>query len=206
MEHFFDIAASKWDTPERVERAEKLAVALREKLGNVKEQAALEIGCGTGLLSLCMAADFKKISSMDTSSKMIEVLKTKINKAGVGNVSVIKEELEDIVKRNIRYDVIFSSMVFHHIIDLESELQMLRRLLKPHGRIAIIDLDEDNGRFHENEPDFHGHNGFDRNLFVEMIEQNGFQNTEIKTIYSGEKVLEKGCLAYTLFLCTAEVI
>ena len=203
MDNYFDEVANEWDTPTRKERAKELAQALLTKLGTVKALTALEIGCGTGLLSMCMAKDWKEISCMDTAEKMRSVLDEKIKKSNTNNVKVIGEELEVLMQSGVQYDVIFSSMVFHHIMNLELELQMIRHLLKSGGRVAVIDLDEDGGRFHENEKDFNGHNGFNRTAFEKMLSRNGFYNIEMETVHTGKKDLGLESIDYSLFLCIA---
>ena len=57
------------------------------------------------------------------------------------------------------FDLVVSSMTFHHIRDTGMLLDRMAEILKPAGRIAIADLDSDEGKFHDtNDGVFH--NGF----------------------------------------------
>jgi len=50
-------------------------------------------------------------------------------------------------------------MTLHHITDYASIISRFSKLLKPKGKLAIIDLVSEDGSFHGD--GFEGHNGFD---------------------------------------------
>ena len=196
----FDDAARNWDTPERMERAQALAACIMRAFGGVQKTAALEFGCGTGLISFLLREYFESIYCVDASEGMLDVLRQKIEKAGATNLIPADTALLEKSELFSAFDVIYSSMVFHHIIDVTAQLRALYPLLRPNGLLITIDLDQEDGRFHRAEPDFQGHNGFDRLELAKRMQESGFSDIRFETAYEGKK----GDLPYSLFLCRAE--
>jgi ubiquinone/menaquinone biosynthesis C-methylase UbiE len=74
----FDTRAKDWDEmPGRVERTNAVAAAIRAQVALSKSMAALEYGCGTGLLSFALQADLGPITLADSSLGILNVLKKK---------------------------------------------------------------------------------------------------------------------------------
>lgn len=137
---------------------------------------------------------------MDTSKEMQQVLINKIKKLNIFNIEVSKENIVYSNSFYEKFDVVYSSMVFHHIDDIEDELRKIYKLLKPNGIAIIIDLDKEDGRFHAEEKDFHGHNGFDRDELKTLMEECNFKDVLFETAYEGKKEMKDDILEYSLFL------
>jgi ubiquinone/menaquinone biosynthesis C-methylase UbiE len=103
-----------------------------------------------------------------------------------------------------RFDAVFSSMVLHHIRDTGATLKMLKGLLKPGGRFLWLDLDEDDGTFHKNEPDFDGHNGFDRGEVRALLSEAGFREITVETAYEGVREIDGVKMNYSIFAAVAQ--
>lgn len=202
---YFDEVAEKWDTKRRIERASILANSILDKINKKNDLIALEVGCGTGLITLNLKNKFSEIYCIDTSKEMLSVLKSKIEKLNITNI--YPREIELINDNNFygKFDVIYSSMVFHHIIDIKDELKKLYKLLNKEGYLIIIDLDEEDGSFHKDEKDFCGHNGFKRQYLKGILEECNFKEITFETVYEGEKELSDCVKKYSLFLCLAKV-
>ncbi|WP_294352578.1 class I SAM-dependent methyltransferase [uncultured Clostridium sp.] len=200
----FDEKARMWDNPERIKRTEILSKAIIERIEDASEKTALEIGCGTGLFTTRLSKVLKEVACFDTSEEMVKVLKEKIKEGNLKNISIYTEEILNNEEFYEKFDIVYSSMVFHHIVDIEKEFELLSKLLKKSGQVIIIDLDEEDGSFHKNEKDFNGHNGFNRDEFKDILEKYGFMDVTFETVFNGTKiVLDKG-VDYSLFLCVAQ--
>ena len=200
----FDEKARMWDNPERIKRTEILSKAIIERIEDASEKTALEIGCGTGLFTTRLSKVLKEVACFDTSEEMVKVLKEKIKEGNLKNISIYTEEILNNEEFYEKFDIVYSSMVFHHIVDIEEEFELLSKLLKKGGQVIIIDLDEEDGSFHKNEKDFNGHNGFNRDEFKDILEKYGFMDVTFETVFNGTKiVLDKG-VDYSLFLCVAQ--
>lgn len=200
----FDEKARMWDNPGRIKRTEILSNAIIERIEDASEKTALEIGCGTGLFTTRLSKVLKEVACFDTSEEMVKVLKEKIKEGNLKNISIYTEEILNNEEFYEKFDIVYSSMVFHHIVDIEKEFELLSKLLKKGGQVIIIDLDEEDGSFHKNEKDFNGHNGFNRDEFKDILEKYGFMDVTFETVFNGTKiVLDKG-VDYSLFLCVAQ--
>ena len=197
---YFDDVALNWDTNARIQRAKILSEKISEELNNTANLYALDFGCGTGLLSFCLSDSFRGIACSDLSDKMLEVLSNKLASSDYPNIKTIPLKELYSSECNNKFDVIYSSMVFHHIVDVKAELKKLYGLLKENGSLIIIDLDIVDERFHSDCPDFDGHHGFDRQDILDIFEQCGLTNINFKTVYSGQKVIKNSNINYSLFL------
>ena len=74
----FAVKAKEWDTPLKIQMAEKFVQEMFQNINFNKELKILDLGCGTGLAGLQIAPIVKSVVLMDTSASMIEVLKSKI--------------------------------------------------------------------------------------------------------------------------------
>lgn len=199
----FDEKAKTWDLPYRVDRAKAVADIIREALPNGRSLTALEYGCGTGLVSFFLRDIFSSISLVDNSKGMLDVVREKILREGVTNMKAFDADaLSEQIKSGITYNVLFSSMVLHHIIDTKKMLLEWSKCLAPNGHLIIVDLDTDNGLFHNEE--FEGHNGFDRTELGKMLSETGFGDVKFKTAHEMEKVCKDGVnRKFTLFIMIA---
>ena len=76
-----------------------------------------------------------------------------------------------------RFDLVVTVMALHHIVEVREVLPTFFTLLADGGRLCIADLSRRTGHFHDS-PDFHGHNGFNRDALSGELRQLGF--TDVK--------------------------
>jgi ubiquinone/menaquinone biosynthesis C-methylase UbiE len=197
----FDTDSLTWDSERRKNRAKLIAEEISKSIQVKKQYTALEFGCGTGLLSFCLKDKFEMITLVDTSKGMIDVLKSKIEKCKMNNM---KSYQIDINKNHIlpdnSYDIIYTSMALHHIIDTETTIKNLYRLLKKDGYLCIVELDEEDGSFHKEEKDFNGYNGFNQNSLKNLLLEVGFEEVKVNTFYNDRKFVGEIEVKYSLFL------
>ncbi len=91
-------------------------------------------------------------------------------------------------------------MTLHHIPDLQPVLRAFASLLSEGGHLCIVDLESEDGSFHENNPDFHGHNGFSRSGLAALLKRVGFSAPQFQQIHS----IDKGGVAYPVFLAVGK--
>ena len=203
MTHFDDEAATWDDDPGHRDRAIVIADRLKIVLGEKNSKAALEYGSGTGQLSFEMKEIIPRITLMDESEKMTEVTLQKCKNSGVTNLIPIKYDLLIDPLPVEKYDLIYSLLTLHHIDDLELIFEKFEALLNPGGILAIIDLEKEDGSFHDYE--FHGHLGFERKDLEQIISKTGLKPTHYEVCYTIERELEEGEIGkYPLFLMVAE--
>ena len=175
-------------------RAIEQAVALRPTM------RALDVGSGTGRLSILLSERVGSVVLVDPSAGMVKVAQERIEAAGLSDrLRAVRADLTTGALDGT-YDVAWSSMALHHVHDLQGLLRSVAGLLVGGGRLAIADLEEDrDGAFHADKVDFDGHHGFDRQRLAEQLAQAGFTDVsfvEATTILKGDR-------EFGVFLCTA---
>lgn len=199
----FDERARDWDSdPKKVERARRVAEAIRKAVPLSREMSALEYGCGTGLLSFALQADLGQITLADTSQGMLDVLREKIASAGVTNMRPVRLDLVSDPMPPERYDLTYSLMTLHHIHDVRGILAKFHGLLRPGGILLVADLDKEDGSFHtDGTTDVHL--GFERAELQTLVEAAGFGGARFSTAYEIQKQIGNEPRAFPVFLMSA---
>jgi 2-polyprenyl-3-methyl-5-hydroxy-6-metoxy-1,4-benzoquinol methylase len=201
----FNAAAATWDeNPGRVQMAQNVAGAIRKTIPLRKDMDVLDFGCGTGLLTLQLQPLVGRITGVDSSQGMLDILTAKCRAQGLENVTTVLADLDRGDQLAGQYDLVVSSMTFHHLRDVQPVLLQFFQHLKSAGSLAIADLDSDEGKFHDsNEGVFH--HGFDRCLMQKQFGAAGFGSIRNRTAATVVKPAPGGGRrAFTVFLMTGQ--
>jgi tRNA (cmo5U34)-methyltransferase len=169
----FDIKAADWDkNPMHWDRSVAIVNEIRKLIPLNRKMIALEYGAGTGIASFLLKDDLKEITLMDNSSEMVKMTDEKIRTTKVKNLKVLNFDLEHNDYDLEKFDLIFTQMVLHHVVNIDSIISRFNKLLKPGGYLAIADLYEEDGQFHGE--GFKGHNGFNIETLSGILIRNKF--------------------------------
>lgn len=201
----FDTAAASWDTnPYRVRLAQDVGRAIGERVRLSPGMDVLEVGCGTGLVTLLLQPHVRSITGIDGSKGMLEVLESRIRDTDLTNVTTRLMDLETCDDWEGRYDLVVSSMTLHHIRDVPRLLRQCFSVLKSGGTLAIADLDSDCGLFHRKTEQVY-HNGFDRAILAKEFRDSGLRTVRNRTAAMPVKPDCNGNLrCFSVFLMTGE--
>lgn len=97
------------------------------------EGRVLDAGCGNGLLGEYLKKN--EVWGIDISKEMIHLAKERLFDARVGDV-------EALPYRDNFFDTIFARAIIHHLEDPERGVAELTRVLKPNGRMVLMDTRE----------------------------------------------------------------
>ncbi len=199
----FDEKARTWDAdPAKVERAQRVAEAIRGQIGSLADREVLEYGCGTGLLGFALQPHVAHLTLADTSRGMLQVLEEKIAACGARNVTSLALDLSVGPLPELRFDLICTLMTLHHIPDTAAILARFHTLLRDGGALCIADLDLEDGSFHG--PDFEGHKGFDREALAREMLEAGFENVQFTTPCVVVRQTSAGIQEFPVFLMVGE--
>jgi SAM-dependent methyltransferase len=101
------------------------------------------------------------------------------------------------------FDAAYAMMSLHHMRDTGAVLRALASALRPGGALRIVDLDAEDGSFHEAEPGFDGHNGFDRGALGELAIEAGFDELAFQTFWTEVRCKGDETREYPMFLMRA---
>jgi ubiquinone/menaquinone biosynthesis C-methylase UbiE len=194
----FDEKAADWDTDERQERARVVAQAIRERVRLDRSMRIIDIGAGTGLLGLALAPDVGSVVLAEPSAGMLAVAREKLIDQDLPNVTAIELDLPADPPQDAPFDLAVSMLVLHHVEDTAAALRSVHGMLAPDGRIALLDLDAEDGTFHDHDTEGIHHQGFDQAALAEVARSVGF--ADVTTSIVSE--IEQEGRAYPLFLLT----
>ena len=139
----WDEYASDWDSNDDVQvYATKAFESWRRKViplaMDMRNGRLLDFGCGTGLLTEKLAPLCGQILAVDTSAKMIDVLRKKISDTGIENVTALEltvnaAAISERPELDGKFDLIVASSVCSFLPDYETTLNDLACLLNPGG-------------------------------------------------------------------------
>ena len=145
--HIWDEAAAKRLLHEGREQSED-ASFLDRTIGP-KKQVIVDLGCGPGFY----ASKLKKFASVlyciDSSKAMISVARKRIRSK---TVRFLEEDTSRISLPNASVDIVFMANSFHDM-DREKAAGEIKRILKPEGKIIVVDWKKGEGL------DGNGHRG-----------------------------------------------
>ena len=192
----FDEKAQEWDTPERQERARAVAQVIREHVTLSTSMRVIDIGAGTGLLGLELASHVGSMVLAEPSAGMLEVARQKLAGSGPANATAIEFDLPAEPPPGAPFDLAVSLLMLHHVEDTQAVLSSIHALLAPDGRMALLDLDSEDGSFHDEDAEGIHHHGFDQAEIVRLAESAGFEGVETRIVYE----VERDGRSYPLFL------
>lgn len=108
----------------------------------------LDIGCGTGFLSLLLAEMGNEVDGLDIAPTMLERARAKAEEASL-HVTFFEGDAESLRAPDATYDLVIERHVIWTLPDPDAALREWRRVLRPGGRAALIEGDW--GR-HDNAP------------------------------------------------------
>jgi len=100
----------------------------------------LDIACGTGLSTFQLAEACRgkgTIYGIDISEKMLDEANGALQRQGLGNISFMKMDAENIEFPDSTFDLVLSTMSLTFFPDKQKALSEMHRVLKPGGQFAL---------------------------------------------------------------------
>jgi len=215
VEEMFDNIAARYDLMNRLFSAgidmkwRKKTINLLKKLD---PKTVLDMATGTadmGILA-CRLLNPEKITGVDLSAEMLELGRKKVEKEGlVSKIELVKGDGEAISFPDNSFDAVMVAFGVRNFEKLENGLVEMLRVLKPGGKLVILEFSKPNwgfknlynlymgivapevARWFRQNKDAYRYlnrssNAFpDRNDFTAILNRVGFSNTECKPLSFG---------------------
>ncbi len=136
-EQFFATASGKWDKLR--EELFGSDFAFRAMAGLLDDEwTVADLGCGTGAMTAVLAPHVKQVIGVDASDEMLDAAKSRLDAAT--NIEFRKGSLEALPVFPGSVDAATLMLVLHHLPEPAEALAEAARILKPGGRLLIVDM------------------------------------------------------------------
>jgi len=134
---FFATAAERWD--ETRTQLFGAGAGLMPLLGLLRaDWVVADLGVGTGSLAESLAPFAARVIGVDRSAQMLAAARHRLR--DVANVDLREGELEALPIGDDEVDVAVLALVLHYVVDPPSVLAEVRRVLRPQGRLLLVDM------------------------------------------------------------------
>ena len=129
--------AAQLDSLQRMPAEEVLSY-----LSFAPDDHVLDLGAGTGYLSLPLAPLVTRVFAADHDQSILDYLETKALKLGLTNVSPLLADFRKLPLDNDTIDKTVASISLHEVSPLQDALTEIYRTLKPGGRFLFLELEK----------------------------------------------------------------
>ena len=140
-----------------------------------------DLGAGDGTLSRLLARQAESVHCVDNSPRMVQVGRALAKKEHLRNLTYILGNIEKVPLPDRSIDLALLSQALHHAENPRLALSEAFRILKPGGRLLILDL-----RAHrfEKARELYADRwlGFKENELHDWIEEAGFRQSEVRVV------------------------
>lgn len=198
---FFERLGARWDELRASAFGEAFAFEAMISLLPASWRVA-DIGTGTGLLLPSLAEHFSEVIAVEPAERMLACARQRVADCGLENVTFHHGELGRLPIGEGACDVAIACLVIHHVADPNDALAEMHRVIRPGGRVLIVEQHEhDNQEFHEMMQDHW--RGFDPIDLARRVAASGFEGVLVRPLRRSEGT-GRGPKAPGLFALSAE--
>jgi ArsR family transcriptional regulator len=100
----------------------------------------VDFGCGTGALTVELARWAGHVTAIDRNASALAKAETEAARLGFENITFLSADLAKLPLEGASVDLVVVSQSLHHVDSVEAVLAEGARLLKPGGRIVVLEL------------------------------------------------------------------
>ena len=106
-----------------------------------KENTLLEVTAGTCACGRSFAPLVQTVVCLDATVPMLQIGQQEADKEDLSNMVFVKGYAEELPFLDNSFDIVFSRLAFHHFTDVTAAFSEMVRVLKPGGKLVMIDMD-----------------------------------------------------------------
>jgi ubiquinone/menaquinone biosynthesis C-methylase UbiE len=195
-QNYFRRHAAEWDRIRRLHIADTaVEEAIRAALADQPIRSLLDLGTGTGRMLELFAGDIERGLGLDLSLDMLALARARLDRAGLKHCTVRHGDIYDLALPRDTFDVVIIHQVLHFLDDSARALREAARVLRPSGRLLVIDFAPHDLEFLRDE---HAHRrlGFAAEMVTQWLEAAGLDLVRQQTLAPGPE----GKIAVSLWL------
>lgn len=179
---YFTAHAAEWDLIRRLHVSdEAVEAAVVAALADRPMRSLLDLGTGTGRMLELFGPQIERGLGIDLSLDMLALARERLDRAGLKQCSVRQGDIYDLKLPRESFDVVIVHQVLHYLDDGARALREAARVLRPQGRMLVIDFAPHDLEFLRDE---HAHLrlGFPAEVVSQWLEQIGLDVMSYRTL------------------------
>ena len=193
---YFRAHAAEWDRIRRLHAADAAVEAeIQAVLADRPFRSLLDLGTGTGRMLELLGPGLERGLGIDLSLDMLALARARLDRSGLRQCSVRQGDIYDLALPRDFFDVVIVHQVLHYLDDGARALREAARVLRPQGRLLVIDFAPHEHEFLREE---HAHRrlGFAAQTVAQWLEAAGLEILRQQTLPPGPD----GKIAVSLWL------
>ncbi len=138
---YFEEHASEWDRIRALHVAEdEVEAAVLAAAGDDRVELLVDLGTGTGKILHLFSDRYQRGVGFDVNQSMLAYARAKLESAGVEQAEVRFGDLYNVALDDATADIVVMHQLLHFLADPAGAIDEAARLLKPGGRLIIVDF------------------------------------------------------------------
>ena len=170
---YFRAHAAEWDRIRRLHAADAAVEAeIQAAVADKPFRSLLDLGTGTGRMLELLGPGLERGLGIDLSLDMLALARARLDRAGLRHCSVRQGDIYDLPLPRNSFDLVIVHQVLHYLDDGARAIREAARVLRPQGRLLVIDFAPHELEFLREE---HAHRrlGFAQETVAQWLEQAG---------------------------------
>lgn len=184
---YFSRNAAEWDELRRLHAAdEEVDAAVIRLLGSQPIDSLLDLGTGTGRILELLSGLYRRAIGVDASRDMLSVARANLDKSGITKASVRHADILNLPFEAQDFDVVTIHQVLHFFDQPEVAIGEAARMLRPGGRLVIIDL-APHGLEYLRDEHAHVRLGFSHQSMSDWLRKAGLDVEQVVDLHPGHQ-------------------
>lgn len=141
INHSFEIQAENFESTELNFTQEEYLNYTLSCVAPDKEDVILEVAAGTCVCGRSFAPLVQSVVCLDATPAMLQVGKEEADNSRLNNMIFVKGYGEELPFLDESFDIVFSRLAFHHFTEADTVFAEMVRVLKPGGKLVMIDME-----------------------------------------------------------------
>ncbi|ARM89208.1 transcriptional regulator/methyltransferase domain-containing protein [Rhizobium sp. CIAT894] len=184
---YFSRNAAEWDELRRLHAAdEEVDAAVIRLLGSQPIDSLLDLGTGTGRILELLSGLYRRAVGVDASRDMLSVARANLDKSRITKATVRHADILNLPFEGQDFDLVTIHQVLHFFDQPEIAIAEAARMLRPGGRLVVIDLAPHTLEYLRDE---HAHVrlGFSHQAISDWLHRAGLDVEQVVDLHPGQQ-------------------